>query len=248
MWDITHIDRLRDEFVVNGFALFKAPNLNKHDLEHLYHLQHQWANFPLDSYLPDGGDYRFRQYSALKVDATGNIFYQKHQPFYQPTETNQLMGGIHRQFEPVSQEVRNNHLFARILLGVVEILNSILKVEACWDIDAHCFRVIAREGIPGQPVPRGIFHNEGKDFVAIVLIDRKNIDGGSNLIAESNGFLKFNHTLLSPLELLLIDDRRLMHVANAISTSVSFGYRDIVNLDISLGEVRATLDGTGVDS
>ncbi|MEE9351203.1 MAG: 2OG-Fe dioxygenase family protein, partial [Thiotrichaceae bacterium] len=62
----------------------------------------------------------------------------------------------------------------------------------------------------GKPSPEGI-HQDGADYVFIMLLDRENVSGASNTIHNKSGGVIYEATLKQSGEAILIDDKRHWH-------------------------------------
>lgn len=194
-------------------------------------LQSAWCDLPPDNFLRDGGRYRRRRHSSFIVN-DGALKQVAHRAHYQPLEYNALHGGMLRMFEPMQAVLVAHPVFLQLLKSISHICSS-LKGEQPWYVEAHQFRIDTTDGI-GRPTPEGA-HRDGVDFVAILLVDRKNIKGGESRIFEVDGAHGKRFTLLEPWTLVILDDHRVIHETTPIQPTANGGYRDTLVLTFRSG-------------
>ncbi len=167
-----------------------------------------WNDLGLDTYMADGGRYRKRRHAAFLATATA-IVRKPHQPHYQSRDYNALNGGIARWFEPVLPEVAESAAFAAILQVCTGLFDGLTPAPA-WHVEAHQFRIEARHGQAGQPTPEGM-HQDGVDWVLVLMIGRENIASGTTSIHGLDRGLLGSFTLEAPMDAALVDDHRVFH-------------------------------------
>ena len=167
-----------------------------------------WDDLGLDTYMADGGRYRKRRHAAFQVSA-GSISRKPHQPHYQSRDYNALNGGIARWFEPVAPTIADGPAFQAIL-RLCTLLFDGLTPAAAWHVEAHQFRIEARSGQSGQPTPEGM-HQDGVDWVLVLMIGRRNIASGTTSIHGLDRALLGSFTLDAPMDAALLDDHRVFH-------------------------------------
>ena len=77
-------------------------------------------------------------------------------------------------------------------------------------VEAHQFRIEARPGQAGQPTPEGM-HQDGVDWVLVLMIGRENIASGTTSIHGLDRTLLGSFTLEAPMDAALLDDHRVFH-------------------------------------
>ncbi len=167
-----------------------------------------WGDLGLDTYMADGGRYRKRRHAAFLATATA-IVRKPHQPHYQSRDYNALNGGIARWFEPVLPEVAEGAAFEAILRVCTDLFDKLTPAPA-WHVEAHQFRIEARPGQAGQPTPEGM-HQDGVDWVLVLMIGRENIASGTTSIHGLDRGLLGSFTLEAPMDAALVDDHRVFH-------------------------------------
>jgi len=173
-----------------------------------------------DEYFANG--IRKRRFCQLKMSHSGDAWnFEKLplRPFLQPKLNNPLAGGILRYFRGIKVDV------SPFLKKAVDVI----KPDACidWQINVHQYRVVAKPGIPGSPVPEGP-HRDGANYILMICVRRNNVVGGETTLFDKNKSIVFRETLQEG-EAIIIDDTRLFHDASQVlvQDSGSDGHRDI---------------------
>jgi hypothetical protein len=93
----------------------------------------------------------------------------------------------------------------------------------------HQFRIEPSETGEGLPTPEGI-HRDGVDWAAVLLVGRENVDRGGSVIQDAEGHVIGAGALTQPLDLLFLDDRRVLHGVEALRRANPrlAGYRDVL--------------------
>jgi len=198
------------------------------DLPSLDALRDSWGALPPDTYLRDGGRYRSRRHSCfIQSLAPADLAPVAHRPHWQPTTYNALHGGIERWFEPMETRVLSAKVWSGLLQGLGSLFAQVAAVPR-WYIEAHQFRIDATNGI-GRPTPEGA-HRDGVDFVAVILIDRRNVKGGETHVFDANGPAGIRFTMQQPWTALLMDDARVIHETTPIQAEGRPAFRDTLVL------------------
>jgi hypothetical protein len=137
-----------------------------------------WNDLALDTHMADHGRYRRRRHAVYRAGADGAIERQTHQPHYQSLDYNRLNGGVARWFEPI---VADGASLATILAYCRGLFGALAPDVARWHVEAHQFRIEARQGEAGLPTPEGV-HRDGVDYVLVLLVARRNIASGTTTI------------------------------------------------------------------
>ncbi len=167
-----------------------------------------WDDLGQDTFMADGGRYRKRRHAAFRMDA-GGARRKPHQAHYQSRDYNVLNGGIARWFEPMLDPVAEGAAFGSILRFTYGLFDGLTPAPA-WHVEAHQFRIEARSGQAGQPTPEGM-HQDGVDWVLVLLVGRLNIASGTTSIHGLDGAALGSFTLRDPMDAALLDDHRVMH-------------------------------------
>lgn len=188
----------------------------------------EWEQLALDTYMADGGTYRRRRYGRFTLDnVTGRLEIQPHGPYRQDSGINHLNGGIDRHFEPSTASFSSHPVLLGLLRGLGEVY-TVLEACPAWEINLHPYRIIASHSQPGQPAPEGR-HRDGVTFILTMMVDRHAVVGGESSVYTDGGYHRLSHTLTSPGELLLGDDRTTLHSVTPVTPSgEQDGHRDVL--------------------
>lgn len=215
----TSPESVEQELNSNGFALISPKDFSTytgHSIDKWNELQSYWSNLPPDNYLKDGGHYRKRRHASLTIN-NHEITVSPHRPHWQPVSYNALHGGIDRWFEPCEEKFLKDPAFEKFLVVLANTFwrnKNLDKNLNPWFVEVHQFRIDTTDGI-GRPTPEGA-HRDGVDFVAVLLIDRKNIKGGESRIFLNDAPHGQRFTLNEPWSLVLLDDFKVMHETTPI--------------------------------
>jgi len=213
----------------SGYAFLSAAEVASElriDIGQLNELAEWWGSLPRDAYLRDGGRYRARRHSCF-IDEGGVLTLTPHRAHWQPTSYNALHGGLERWFEPIAPEVLKTPVWTQLVVSIGAVFKQIRPVKR-WYIEAHQFRIDTTDGI-GRPTPEGA-HRDGVDFVALLLVQRRNILGGETRVFDANGPSGVRFTMQEPWSLLLMDDARVIHETTPIQPEGDVGVRDTLVL------------------
>ena len=194
-----------------GFVFAKAPEMRAalgDALRDWGVFAASWDDLGLDTYMADGGRYRKRRHAAFRAGPEG-IVRKPDQPHYQSRDYNALNGGIARWFEPMLAEAAGTASFQGILRYCNALFSGLTPVSA-WHVEVHQFRIEARPDASGRPTPEGL-HQDGVDWVLVLMVDRENIAEGETSIHGLDRRLLGSFTLREPLDSALVDDHRVFH-------------------------------------
>jgi hypothetical protein len=110
---------------------------------------------------------------------TGQLTHIPGASFYQRIEINPLNGGKHRHFAALDADSAKNPFLHELILFDFAQLTSKKHIEDDWLIGVHQIRVLAANGLQGNPTPEGI-HRDDENYTAQHLIARHNIGDGIN--------------------------------------------------------------------
>lgn len=213
--------------MIDGETFIETLGLNKKQLEMF---SFHWFKLILDEYMADGGLYRYRRYGQFSVDSsTGKMRLMPHEPYIQPSHINKLNGGVQRLFKPLESTFVKSIVLKKVLGFLMQVYNKVLNQSVDWNIGLHPYRVIASDEITGLPTPEGL-HRDGVTFVASLLINRKNISGGTTTITNSNKHILDKCQLTTPFDLLMADDTKTMHEVSSlrVMNKQEEAYRDVL--------------------
>ncbi|MGH8305405.1 MAG: 2OG-Fe dioxygenase family protein, partial [Steroidobacteraceae bacterium] len=146
---------------------------------------------------------------------------------WQPTAYNALHGGLERWFEPLEPAVVESSAWRGLVSSIGAVFAAVRPVER-WFIEAHQFRIDTANGI-GRPTPEGA-HRDGVDFVAVVLVERREFEGGETRVFDARGTSGVRFTMSEPWSMLLMDDARVIHETTPIRSRHQRGVRDTLVL------------------
>jgi hypothetical protein len=202
----------------SGFIICKQHNTLRDQIMLPYLKQwHEfgaaWDHLPKDPYLLDGGKYRYRRYS---------VFHYQHkqlsvlaiEPHFQARSYNTIHGGIDRHLATWKNASIHNPVLQKIIAWVTQKISTINS--QAWRIQAHQFRIVAARDQQGKPTPEGI-HKDGADYIFIMLLQRKNIQGGVNHIYDNQKQVLAETTLENSADCILLDDAAVYHYVSEIS-------------------------------
>lgn len=177
------------------------------------------------------GQYRLRRYSVINFIA-GQVIDSGKNEFMQTDEFNHFQGNIARQFEPVLSETLGSD-------GMREMCALFISANGLPDgqeIEIHQIR-IATVYQETQVAPEGV-HQDGFDHIAIVAIDRHNIEGGDILLYQNCDEEPFFRKVLSNGEIAMLADNQLWHNACPIrACNQGRGHMDLFVLTAKQGRV-----------
>lgn len=182
-----------------------------------------------DRYFPAQAGVRYRRYSQFHLDTlTSCLQALPHTPFLQDKAYNPLAGNIPRHFAPLSHDIASAPALAHIIKTLVAYFPC---HHRSWKINVHQMRVVPTQG-KALPAPEGR-HQDGHDYIAIMMIHRHQISGGENSVFDQEGKLLFTTTLNKTFDTLLLDDRKTYHSVSAIQSTQEKAYRDMLIIDFN---------------
>ncbi len=205
----------------DGFAYVPArrlrPVLEAAGLQDWAGFAASWDDLGLDTYMADGGRYRKRRHATFRV-AHDVIERKPHQPHYQSRDYNALNGGIARWFEPVTDAAAASPALRAILATCWALFDPLSPAPSWpapgpmsrWHVELHQFRIEARADVEGRPTPEGM-HQDGVDWVLVLLVARENVAEGETRIAGPDQTPLGSFTLAEPMDAAFVDDGRVFH-------------------------------------
>jgi hypothetical protein len=188
-----------------------------------------WNDLCLDTYMADGGTYRYRRHATLSALPSSRTFYvEPHQPHYQSLNYNNLNGGIARHYEPIKPEIMRGQLMDTVLRFACSVFGSMLPY-APWHIEVHQFRIDASKVAEGKPTPEGI-HRDGVNFVLMMMIKRSNVVNGSTQIFDRDQRRLDSFALTDIFDTAIVNDEHVLHGVTPIVQldTDKQAYRDVL--------------------
>lgn len=223
-------NRLAAQLRDHGYAVLQPQDVAQWltcDVQALLALNADWEDLPPDTFLKDGGNYRYRRHASFTV--TGDSVRQvPHRAHWQPVKYNALHGGMERWFAPMLDSTTQQAVWLQLIAKLAQLSQQLFAPHAhgpCF-VEAHQFRIDTANGI-GRPTPEGA-HRDGVDLVAVFLVGRRGIKGGETRVFEASGPSGLRFTLTEPWSLMLLDDARMIHESTPIQPvdEAAVGTRD----------------------
>lgn len=196
-----------------------------------------WEGLPLDPYMGDGGTYRRRKYSVISyTPANGAVRVFDEDGFLQSEEINRLNGGIVRRFAPLDPALLDTSVVQRMLAGFSARIAQPAPLDAPadreWRINIHQHRIVASASEVGNPTPEGI-HRDGVRHIVMMLVARKDIEGGASTLYDNAESPVLTHTLTEPGDYIFLDDRTCRHSVSSVKVLApsTEGRRDMFFLE-----------------
>ena len=192
-----------------------------------------WDDLPIDPYVkPSHRTSRYRRLGTLLAHNDGTLERLPNKAFVQEKNINRVYGGQVRVFEPILGKTLDNAYFQAAIEHDLALIRQVDKDSGEWLITVHAIRIIATADATSAPAPEGR-HSDGHDYVIMHLIGRENCVGGlSRLFRKGESEPVFEHTLLSPMETLAVNDGTMEHEVTPIgSEDASTAIRDMMIVD-----------------
>jgi hypothetical protein len=223
-----------DDVRQHGFAILSAAQVMQiagvaasNLLSQASFLQ-SWNDLPTDEFLADGGRYRFRRHASLRLQANEWLD-EPYRPHWQPKAYNKLHGGVFRTFAEVKRATTENPTYRGLVEGFGQTFHANgASASPSWFVETHQFRIDARRG-EGRPTPEGA-HRDGVDFVALIMLGRRDIEGAVTTVYDSAGKLLAEFMLHEPFTAMLLDDNRVVHATTPFRASGPEPERDTLVL------------------
>jgi hypothetical protein len=180
------------------------------DAERRSFRQH-WQALEPDPYYPS----RERRYAELDWKAGARAFTRKPDaPHVQDYAHNPVFGGIPRRFAALTNEFLDEPLFHSVFAFQAAVCARLRPAIERFHVELHPLRVRAARG-GTSPTPEGA-HQDGRECVFILFVERTNVSGGRTLISALDGSALTEFELAQPFELVALDDRRVRHATSTI--------------------------------
>ena len=150
----------------------------------------------------------------------------EHRPFIQAKAYNQKVGGVRRNFEPISG-VDPTPQFATIAEELC------FDTNATFQVNLHQWRTRVDDTYRGKTIPEGP-HRDGHHITSVTVWDRYNITGGESTLYQVSKTEPFFEEVLQPNQCLVMRDEDMVHGARDIAAaSNEGGHRDIWVISIN---------------
>ncbi|NOH78250.1 2OG-Fe dioxygenase family protein [Vibrio sp. RE86] len=208
----------------------QMTNLLSTNVDEVIRFKNCWNHLERDRYMADGGAYRYRRYGQFnKLKSGHQITMLPHEPYVQPAYINHLNGDIERHFEPLTDRFVTSPVLEKLLLLMSDIYDGVEGQKTNWNIRLHPYRIIADGVEEGQPTPEGL-HRDGVTFIASLMINKSNAQGGETTITDSEQNVLERITLDKTFDVVLANDEQTMHEVSAIAPDEldRYAYRDVL--------------------
>jgi hypothetical protein len=191
------------------------------------------GRLPPDIYAPGSG--RSRTFNRFKArtghDGVLVTPVTLDAPYSQDAAYNPEFGGLARHYPPSGVIGARHAVIEEIAGRLVPSLCALSGVRH-MTMNVHHIRYAATPGAPARNSPPG-WHKDGERFISVHLIARRDIDGGSNRVADNDRRQLLEFVLNEPGDCFLIDDTRVWHAVDEIRAApgAALGTRDILLID-----------------
>jgi hypothetical protein len=242
---VPDLDAARSRVAADGFAIAPARAIAAGlDPSSLDALAQSWNDLPPDAHLRDGGRYRYRRHGCFTLEpGATRPAAVPHRAHWQPTDYNALHGGFERWFEPIVPAVATSATFLSLVARLGDAFRRV-RDRGRWYVEAHQFRIDTATGI-GRPTPEGA-HRDGVEFVAVVLVQRRDVRGGETRVFDADGPTGVRFTMQEPWSALLLDDTRVIHETTPIQPAGDSGVRDTLVLTYRAEGFQVPHQGVGL--
>lgn len=181
--------------------------LNKLSQDAVEQLRPSFSNLPGTEHAD--GNYRLRRYSVVRMH-DDMIEKLPAREFMQGSDINKFQGNVARSFEDLEQEVINSEGFREMC----RLFSQANELDEETDIEIHQIRIAANQRA-AEVAPEGV-HQDGFDHIAIVSIERDNIEGGNFQVYKQKDQAPILSIPLDCGEVAMLDDSELWHYAQPI--------------------------------
>lgn len=218
--------------IINGYAMEIMNMIDKNNpyetgmLENvdISTLQATFPELPADPYADDR--LRSRCYSRFKMLENGALERRSHKEFMQTSDINDYVGDLDRKYEEIPDHVMQNQAFLEMFKQFITRTN--ISSESI--IEAHQIRWHCHNNIK-MPAPEGN-HQDGFDYIAIFLVNQKNVDGGEIMAFPKKESPPIFKKRLEAGEYVVLNDRDIFHNASPLVPTVNSdgGFWDLIVL------------------
>jgi len=171
--------------------------------------QHYLEDLPRDTYV----DARWKRMSWIYLDQSGEINTLDDCPMAQ--------GGSYNDAQTMADKLRYYPALDRGFLARNDVQSFIKAWAALWGINPEEPILMQINGIKGaqliDPLQGQGIHQDGSQFLSILVVSRENVTGGENTLYEDKaGQRKITHTTLVPGEIMHIRDNEVFHNVSSI--------------------------------
>jgi len=222
-------NRARRELREKGLTRLEAHafDLDAMDGKDLPALIGSFDELRRDPYDPKGTRFRAHAELSLEVNGENPIFVAGPSAYRQTTELNPGEEGKVRTFDALPESAWHRFTW-RLMDGLIRCLPDDSAARS-HRVQIHQISYRATLGTPSVSSPIGL-HRDGEPYTAVVLMRTEDLRGGQSVVTsldERDCLLA--HTLMQPLEVLIINDVLVKHQV----TPVELGRRDVLLIDFT---------------
>jgi hypothetical protein len=222
-------DKIKRGLAGDGYAELSALELPQVPelVEAREQFAREWFDLPQDAQMGDGGTYRYRRFSRMRLTGGELVSLEGEHGIYQSLHDNPLNGGRLRFFESLTASAAANP-YLHWLIGFDA---ACLPESADWTVGVHMIRIEARSSTGGLPTPEGV-HLDGEAYTVQHLVARENVQGGVFSVYDRDQHPCFHWLQLRPWDSVWFTGQT-WHSATPIypRDDSRVGYRDIVLVD-----------------
>lgn len=206
--------RIREALAAHGYAVAGREELSAVNSDNSWQsLADDWDHLITDEYMSDGGRYRLRRFGRFWFLPTRmELHRMKHATVFQSATVNGFAGDIHRDFAPLREQTFTNSCLLALIRFDFCCFETVdpRALSDPWEVWVHQIRIEARDDQVGRPAPEGI-HHDGHDCIAMHLVRRENVAGGTSFIYDNSRSPLHACMLERPMDTIYADDHRVMH-------------------------------------
>lgn len=165
-------------------------------------------------------------------------------PYAQAADLNPEQKGDVRTFAPLTAEQASNRFLHWLVRRAFGLVAFAFEGRPVW-VGCHLIRLVAVPAVPGKSSP-DLIHRDGEPYTMAVLIDRRGVVGGENIITtvDAEGMhpsqidakaVLARFTLETPWQGWMVSDERVAHYVSPVEVRADavMGDRTILLLDFT---------------
>ena len=174
-------------------------------------LTSSFANLPKSDYLD--GAFRLRRYSHFTY-AAESLQELPAKAFSQNQQINEFQGDVAREYQPIESGVVSSSAFSEMF----KKFKQMADITDETPIEVHQMRILGKTGASTEAAPEGV-HQDGFDYLAVFVIERKNIQGGEICVHPGREQAPIMKHAFDKGEFVVLNDRRFWHSAAALQAA-----------------------------
>ncbi|MEH6444892.1 MAG: 2OG-Fe dioxygenase family protein [Oceanospirillaceae bacterium] len=183
-------------------------------------LTHSFSNLPKSEYLD--GAFRLRRFSHF-IYTEQQLTELPIKAFSQNPEINSFQGNVARKYPTIESAVVESNAFAEMFTKFKQMTD--IKDE--MPIEVHQMRILGSKNTITEAAPEGV-HQDGFDYLAVFVIDRKNIAGGEICVHPTKEQAPIFKHAFDNGEFVVLNDKRFWHSAASLqAVNDNLAYMDV---------------------